>query len=298
MAKSEESQTTGQPRRNFLKVAGGAAMALVATKDVLGRSAGPKSSSKAGPRSEQPIDRGIWATWYDLPDAGRDDYLSWLHGTYLPAILKRFGYVWAAHYATTEIEGGAANATRFHHVNDPKVGAGYKYILLIGATDAGVFGNPTPSAIHASLPDADRKMLGMRSGERVNLMTETCRQRGQGGTVYKEGAIRAPYMQMGSFICPPEFEEEMLAAYVQLRFPAICEASSSIMIRKLNSVAGWAKHSILYEYASKEGYDRDYDPATKKSVLGFGGHSIVPNFTHAPNGPNIAARIWPPVQRA
>ena len=164
MAKRVEIDTAGQPRRNFLKVAGGAAIALVATKDALGRSAGPKSSSKAGPRPEQPIDRGIWATWYDLPEDGRDDYLSWLHGTYLPGILKRPGYVWAAHYATTEVEGGAANATRFHHVNDPKVGAGYNYILLIGATDAGVFGNPTPSAIHASLPDADRKMLALRSG--------------------------------------------------------------------------------------------------------------------------------------
>jgi hypothetical protein len=298
MGEHERVQTAGQPRRNFLKVAYGAAAAIVAAKDAFARGANPKSSSNTGPRPEQPVDRGIWATWYDLPADGRDDYLGWLHGSYLPGILRRPGYVWAAHYQTTEIEGGAANATRFHHVDDPKVGAGYNYILLIGATDAGVFGNPTPSAIHASLTDADRKMLALRMGERVNLLTEACRQRGQAGTVYKEGAIGAPYMQMGSFICPPEFEEEMLAVYVQLRFPAVCETSSCVMIRKLNSVAGWAKHAILYEYQSREGYDRDYGPATKKSVLGFGGHSIVPNFTHAPNGPNIAARIWPPVQKA
>ncbi len=35
------------------------------------------------------MDSGLWITWYDLPDQGRDDYLSWLHQTYIPAMLKR-----------------------------------------------------------------------------------------------------------------------------------------------------------------------------------------------------------------
>ena len=30
------------------------------------------------------MDRGVWATWYNLPDQGRGDYLAWLHGSYLP----------------------------------------------------------------------------------------------------------------------------------------------------------------------------------------------------------------------
>lgn len=25
------------------------------------------------------IDRGIWATWYDLPEDGKEEYIQWLH---------------------------------------------------------------------------------------------------------------------------------------------------------------------------------------------------------------------------
>src|SRR2546430_12517768 len=57
------------------------------------------------------------------------------------------------------------------------------------------------------------------------------------------------------------------------------------------SVAGWAKHVILYEYASLDGFNRDYEAANSKSPLGVGGHSIVPYLVHAPSGPNSALRL-------
>jgi hypothetical protein len=41
--------------------------------------------------------RGIWATWYDLPEEGKPEYLSWLHTVHIPAMLARPGYLWAAH---------------------------------------------------------------------------------------------------------------------------------------------------------------------------------------------------------
>ena len=66
-------------------------------------------------------------------------------------------------------------ATQIQHTTDPKVGTGYHYILLVGAADADVFGNPTPSAINAAFPEAGRKMVAMRVGERVNITTETGR---------------------------------------------------------------------------------------------------------------------------
>ena len=82
------------------------------------------------------------------------------------------------------------------------------------------------------------------------------------------------------------------------RLPTMCDTPSCVRTRKLNSVAGWAKHGILYEFASKEGFDRDYSPAVAKSPLGFGSHSIVPMLVHAPNGPNSAVRIWPQAPKA
>jgi hypothetical protein len=292
MAKHDE--TARRRRRNFLKAAGGLVMAFVATKDAYGQSARAKDAAQGGRRRDEPIDRGLWVTWYDLPDIGRDAYLSWLHETYLPQLLKRPGYLWAAHYATRE---GGSTSSQIHHVEDPKVPTGFRYILLIGVKDALVFGNPVPSALHAALPEQGRKMLAMRIGERVNLMTETGRCEGRARNAYKEDLTGAPCIQIGSFNCPVEYEEEMHAGYVQMRLPAMCDTASCIRTRKLNSVAGWAKHAILYEFTSLEGFNRDYEAANAKSPLGLGGHSVVSMLVHAPSGPNSALRIWPPVSK-
>ena len=287
----KQNEVLRQRRRNFLKSAGGAAVALIAAKAV-GQTASSKAA-QAGHQADGMTDRGLWVTWYDLPEIGRDNYLAWLHGTYLPTLLRRPGYIWAAHYATR----GSGGSAQIHHTDDPKVPTGFRYILLVGVTDALVFGNPVPSAIHASLPEEGRKMLAMRTGERVNLMTEAGRCEGRANKSYKEGLTGAPYIQIGSFNCPVEYEEEMHAGYVQKRLPAMCETASCIRTRKLNSVAGWAKHAILYEFASQQGFDRDYEAANAKSPLGTNGHSVVPMLVHAPGGPNSALRIWPPVSK-
>jgi hypothetical protein len=286
-------EAAGRQRRNFLKAAGGVAMAFIATKDTDGQNTRAESASPRSRRRDEPADRGLWITWYDLPDNGRDAYLSWLHGTYLPTLLKRPGYLWAVHYATR----GTETSPQLHHTEDPSVPTGFRYILLIGAKDAFVFGNPVPNAIHASLPEQGRKMLSLRMGERVNLLTETGRCEGRARNAYKDGLMSAPCIQIGSFNCPVEYEEEMLGGYVQVRMPAMCGAESCIRTRKLNSVAGWAKHVILYEFASVEGFERDYSAVGAAAPIGLGGHSVIPMLVHAPGGPNSALRIWPPVSK-
>jgi hypothetical protein len=289
---------TSSNRRKFLKAASGAAFGFAAVKDTFAQSASTKSAQEKERGRSAPPDRGLWITWFDLPMEGRDAYFSWLHGTYLPDLLKRPGYLWAAHYASQDLEGGAENSKRYRHVDDPKVGKGYHYMLLIAATDASVFGDPVPSLINAALPAEGKKMLAMRTGERMNIFTEACRREGGAFGAYKEGMTGAPCIQVGSFDCELEFEEEMHAGYVLQRLPKMCATSSCVRTRKLNSVAGWAKHGIIYEFASKEGFDRDYAPAVANSPLGLNGHSVVPNLIHAPNGPNSALRIWPPVPKA
>jgi len=286
------NEEAARGRRNFLKATGGVAMAIVAAKAAAAQNSSTKPVKEVARRADGNVDRALWATWYDLPESGREDYLGWLHGTYLPNLLKRPGYLWAAHYATR----GSGGSAQIHHVDDPKVPGGFRYILLIGVRDALVFGNPVPSAIHASLPEQGRKMLAMRTGERVNLMSEAGRCEGGASNRYREGLTGAPFIQIGSFNCPVEYEEEMHAGYVQQRLPAMCETASCIRTRKLNSVAGWAKHAILYEFASQEGFDRDYEAANAKSPLGTNGHSVVPMLIHAPGGPNSALRIWPPLK--
>ena len=143
---------TSRNRRNFLKAASGAAIAFAAAKDAFAQSPNPKSAPQKDRGRTAPPDRGLWITWYDLPMEGRDEYFAWLHGTYLPGLLKRPGYLWAAHYASQDLEGGAENSKRYKHVDDPNVGKGYRYMLLIAATDAGVFGDPVQSLLNAALP--------------------------------------------------------------------------------------------------------------------------------------------------
>jgi len=113
---TKHDEEARRQRRNFLKTAGGAALALVATKDAHGQSEHAKAASQGTRRRDEPSDRGLWVTWYDLPDNGRDPYLSWLHESYLPAQLKRPGYLWAAHYATQNTE----TRSDLHHVEDPR----------------------------------------------------------------------------------------------------------------------------------------------------------------------------------
>lgn len=287
-----------QGRRRFLGLAAKGAVGLSFAPGSVARAQNPGAktddkSAKHARVNTNEVDRALWVTWYDLPESGRDEYLAWLHGTYLPALLERPGYLWAAHY-TTRTSGGS---NQIHHTDDPKVPTGYHYILVVGVTDGLVFGNPVPAAIHAALPQQGRNMLGMRMGERVNLMVESGRCEGRARAGYRDGLTGAPYIQIGSFNCPVDYEEEMHAGYVQKRLPAMCEAASCIRTRKLNSVAGWAKHAILYEFASQEGFDRDYEAANARSPLGVNGHSVVPMLVHAPNGPNSATRIWPPLQK-
>jgi len=293
MARDEK---TPSERRDFLKTVGGAAIALAATADARGQSASGKKAAHEGTQRNPSPDLGLWITWYDLPEGGRDAYLSWLHETYLPGLLRRPGYLWAAHYKT--LTSGGSPGANLHHTDDPNVPTGSQYILMIGARDTFVFGNPTPSAIHAALPEQGQKMLAMRVGERVNLMMEAGRCDGLGTRTYKEGLRGAPCMQIGSFNCPFEDEEDMHEWYVQVRLPVMCTVPSSVRTRKLNSVAGWAKHAIFYEFASLEGFRRDYEATNAKSPVKAGARFAVSHLIHAPNGPNSALRIWPPVPKA
>src|SRR5690349_12243062 len=148
-------QPEDHPRRSFLKVASGAALAVIAAKDAAGQNTRAQSARQSDRGDDAAIDRALWITWYDLPESGREDYLGWLHGTYLPNLLKRPGYLWAAHYAT-RTSGGSA---QIHHTDDPKVPSGFHYVLIVGVRDALVFGKPIPSAIHAELPEQGRRML-------------------------------------------------------------------------------------------------------------------------------------------
>ena len=271
-------------RRAFLQGAGGLATAIVVAPRVDGAQPSSRSASEAR-------DRGLWATWYDLPEAGRNDHLAWLHETYIPALLKRPGYLWAAHYASI-VDGSTAGRVR-RQTDDPSVPAGTAYVLVVGAEDCNVFGQPAPSELHAALPEAGRKMIAMRIGERTNIFAEAARVTGPGAKEYKGGMVLAPCIQFGSYSIDYRKEVDILAWYAQLQMPNLSVAPGCIRTRRLASVSGWAKLGILYEFSSVD---------LRNKYFGKGGGaphkwtSAVQELVHAPGSPTVARRIWPSVE--
>ena len=273
-------------RRRFIGAAGGAAAAIAMSGAV------PAAEAQTRPSP----DRALWITWYDLPPDGREAFLSWLHGSYVPALLTRPGILWAAHYAS--VERGSSRTLRRDgaklHPDAANVPAGNRYILLVGAEHAHVFGGPAPSELHAALPGPDRTMLAMRGGERVNIMVEAARVDGPEEKGYAGGMMLAPCIQLGSFNCPYQDEEDMLAWYARSRMPAMRTLPGCVRTRRLASVAGWAKHAILYEYISLEARNENYlKLEAGRPEMKAWADRVVAKLIHAPGSANLARRIWP-----
>jgi len=245
---------------------------------------------------EPELDRALWIVWYDLPDAGKEQHLAWLHQTYMPRLLARPGVLWGAHYASEE------NVERMgrrviHWATRADVPDGYRYILMFGGKDVSAFVNPTPRNFHAELPAEDRDMLAMRRGERSNIMIEEGRVHGPAGRDRVHELAPGPCIQLGSFNATSyEHEDDIAEWYAYCRLPSVENLPGSIRTRKLVSVSGWAKHAALYEFTSLAarnqhfvGYERPYPEMEAWSVR------VVPNLVHAPHSSNVAQRLWPPV---
>jgi len=234
-------------------------------------------------------------TLYDLPLEGRDAYFAWLHERHIPELLKRPGFLWAAHYASVD-KATIPKAKDKIRTDDASVPASDRYILLVGAEDAKVFLNPVPSALRAELSDESRKMLAMRIGERENIMAEFARVEGPAMKEYQDGMALAPCVQIGSYDCRWQHEEDMLAWYTQWRLPAMGRLPGCVRTRKLVSLAGWGKHAVLYEFASVE-IRNEYFPKHEdgRPEIKAWSHRMVANLIHAPTSPYLARRIWPAV---
>lgn len=247
------------------------------------------------------MDRSLWITWYDLPAGNREAHLKWAHGTYIPKMLKRPGFLWAAHYqseAGVRQAGVPAGAHgRLRHTDDPAVPTGNAYILVFGAADAQAFSNPLPSAMHEKLGDKDRRMLEMRVGSREHILTEESRADGPEARTRKAGKELAPCIQLGTFRSGSADDDEILAWYTQWRLPSMRRLKGCVGIRKMVSVTGWAKHSVLYEFVSVEARNKhfpDHEKANPEKEAWT--DRLVRKLLHAPGSPNVAHRIWPPIK--
>ncbi|MDH5748204.1 MAG: hypothetical protein OEY85_02730 [Rhodospirillales bacterium] len=245
------------------------------------------------------MDQGIWATWYDLPAEGRGDYLEWLHGTHLPMIAARPGIAWAAHY---EITGGGVNmdkiGARLARADEPGLGTGTQFVVLVGASSPHVFFRPDITKLEPDLNDRARNMLGRRVGSRVCIFTEEARINGPEYDQHAPGATPGPAIQMGSFRTRSlEDEYDLAAWYAQYRLPAMARMPGCIATRKLVSLVGWAKHSVLYEFLSLEEREKHFQNHESLALDEKEWTNRIITYTvHAPGSPSVGRRIWPAVE--
>lgn len=237
------------------------------------------------------MDRGIWATWYDLAEENKQEYLGWLHDVHLPSMLARPGYLWAAHVQNIVSPDREARIdARLTHTDDPLVPSGYTHLLLFGATSPHTFVDPSPDELFDAFDSQTKAMLGLRLRTRACIFVEADRVEGPEAPMRQPGITPGPVIQFGSFnINAPENETEMSTWYARSRLPLVKPLPGSVGARKLVSVSGWAKHAILYEFSSLDAAERNLvDPSEWT-------RHVVDNLVHAPHSPTLGVRIWPPV---
>jgi hypothetical protein len=249
---------------------------------------------------QRAVDRGFWISWYDLASERGDEHIAWLHENYIPEMLKRPGVLWAAHYRTVL----TAPGSHMQRTQDPSVPNGSDYMLIFGGESTAVFTKGAdafvkgaPSRLARDLSEHDRAMLATRQGERQCVLTEEIRvhgpDRGPAGDTMPPG----PCIQLGSFNCPAESEDQLLAWYADFRLPAVQEAREFIGARKLLATSGWVKHVILYEFLSRDARERVQKQVEQRHPDGIAWtQRFIPALTHAPRSPVLAERIWPAVR--
>lgn len=240
------------------------------------------------------MDRACWITWYNLPAEQREQYLAWLHESYMPRVVERPGILWGAHYASeanvVPLGGGKG---RVSHTTQTDVPAGDRYILIFGAEEPEAFARPSPNAFHASLPEADRRMLGLRQGERVNIMIDQARVHGPEARRPHAEVTPAACIQLGSFNAASYDDEDELARwYAEWRLPSMRTLPGCVRVRKLVSVAGWAKHACLYEFTSVAARNDNFVHYERAHPnMETWSKAAVRKLIHAPGSANLAQRI-------
>ncbi len=243
------------------------------------------------------MDNGIWATWYDLADTTRESFLAWLHGTYCPYLRAQPGYVWVAHYRHT---GGGpqmeqVKTTAVGHT-DEAIGSGNQYLLLVGGLSPHTFFKP--SIKDAVLPAGYDAMLAQRVGVRTAIFSVEARVNGPEPREFGPGTGPGPAIQMGSFrMRTPDEEFDLGRWYAQYRLPFMAQLKGCIATRKLTGVAGWAKHSVLYEFTSLEARLRNFEEPHEALALDRTRweSQVISGTVHAPGSPFVGERIWPPL---
>jgi hypothetical protein len=95
-------------------------------------------------------------------------------------------------------------------------------------------------------------------------------------------------VQLGTFnMHSIEDETEVDAWYTKHRLPMMRDVEGCVGARKLVSIAGWAKHGILYEFTGVENPNGHFSDPNPWSG------TVIRKLEHAPHSPTLGTRTWP-----
>lgn len=238
------------------------------------------------------MNEGIWAVWFDLNSKVKSSHIKWLHGTYLPEIMARPGIAWAAHYELHP-EIYATQRSRLQHTEDP-VGQAMQHLVLVGAASSNVFFHADSPTDKKNQSKETRDRMAERLESRWLIATEEFRVNGPDYGNSVPGGVTSACIQMGSFnMTSPELEVGLGQWYEQLRYPEFAKSPSCRRMRKLLSVAGWAKHAVIYEFTSNEDRAKNMEHTGTHKVEW--GEKVIAETMHSPGSPVIGFRKWPKV---
>lgn len=247
------------------------------------------------------MDESIRIVWYDLDDADREAYLEWLHLRHMPELNARPGVAWTAHYAVERTHDMMKRLIGYVGRPDgfDAIPQGWQYAFMVGTTSPHLFVMPGMDDVDAADPETVR-MTGLRRGVRTVITTEQARVNGPEALTRRPGTTPAPFIQLGHFrVRTLEEEIDLSSWYANYRLPTITAMTGAVAARKMVTVAGWAKHVILYEFTSRDAHEANFMGHESLAFSdGEWTNRVVTYTQHAPGSPSIAARIWPPVTEA
>lgn len=244
----------------------------------------------------------IKAEWFDLdtPDdpAGGGETRAWLHDSYLPQLQAAPGVAWVGHYEIVEIPDRPyiAGAPQRRETTDPDLPTGWQNVLLIAAVSPEVFfgkGNPVDALAEAHAG----RLAGLRN-HRSNVFLEEQVINAPEQRAAPYGMGPPPAMQLGNYnVTRPEDDFELARWYRAERFARVSVTEGMIRGRKLVSMAGWAKHGVLWEFTDLPEGDASFEHrfVAADRDENWQGRHVLEYAEHAYGSPHAGRRVWPPV---
>ncbi len=230
------------------------------------------------------MENAIWATMYEFPKDGLEEYLTWFHSAYLPAALSRRGYLWAAHY---EIKPDVGRVKLREGDGPPLPLDGYA--ILFGGETTRAFFEPSPRQIHERHDAQARRMMDRRIRPVTYIFTVEWRIEGAESGRSDPSGLPGPFIQMGCFDVSGE-DEELGTWYAQERMVLWSRLPGSVGGRKLVAAVGPQRHGVLYDFISMELF-RQHFPPINKTERATRMHTYI---LHPPGSSFWGRRIWPP----